>query len=1017
MLKYRLYKILRFFHLISKKKYKARVATYLYKKSVEYKAIANSKLFDPEWYLSKNPDVKTAGIDPIEHYLKCGWKEKRQRTPYFNEQKYIETYSDVAKANIAPLLHWEIHGKNEGRSCDFSNTVFIEKNCSCSPKYKNIKDGILDIDTIKKIISSDTIKVVSFDIFDTLLLRPVINPTDLFYLIHNKVKKQYNIDFLKYRLNAENELNNPFANIEDIYNHIKNKYKLSDKDILLLKNEELNCEKQLLSKRDDIFELYKYAVKIGKKVIATSDMYLPSSFLCDVLKRNDYTEIDKVYVSNEYNARKDSGELYAIVQKEQNTSQLLHIGDNYISDYKKAIEQNITAIYYPSIKDIILSDNSIYKNVWDKGISPDPMCRILLGFTLNSYFKNLKLIKNQPAIYADFEALVRLSIAPVIFYIANSIANNEDIQNSYEQILFASRDGYLPRVGYDILSKYREIKPSKYVYAGRRAYFSSQYASFMDLVHSLEICKQQSYLIEDLLNCYINDKDIVNNIISELSEEEKKLDFNKNKQEIISVLERFQIIINEYSARHKIKSIEYYNDICGSNNREIIFDCGYSGSISVALSNILNKPVDKIYLWETNTNKQSDEKNKTKTYLLMNETKMFVSQHLIYEELFSPLEGSCIGFNDKKPLLENLSYSQEMEQNYTSIKSHVNSYINNFCEIMKSYLPFFDIYDTLALQKLLINAVTISPFNELLLLDNIKFSDAIYLSTTQSLSYKVQKYLEYNNPFFCSGFTNSKNKIYPSVELKSNNFKIGIHIHLYNVYLYNEFLYYLRDFPQKFDLIITFSNDDKTDVIRNLFNKKLIPHLNNLIVKIVENRGRDVAPWLITIKNIQSKYDLFCHVQSKESSYISWGNEWRRYLLHNTLEVNIVKDIINIFYDNKNLGCIFPDFYNTLKKTYYLMQGHLLGENGEEQIMQNLIYRMGFDYNVSRLGIHFSGGTMMWYRPKALQPLFDLNFKLEEFPPEPIGIGGTIAHAIERLPALVCKLNGYEAKEYTKYEN
>ena len=48
--------------------------------------------------------------------------------------------------------------------------------------------------------------------------------------------------------------------------------------------------------------------------------------------------------------------------------------------------------------------------------------------------------------------------------------------------------------------------------------------------------------------------------------------------------------------------------------------------------------------------KEFSEKNKTKTYLLMNETKMFVSQHLIYEELFSPLEGSCIGFNDKKPL-------------------------------------------------------------------------------------------------------------------------------------------------------------------------------------------------------------------------------------------------------------------------------------------------------------------------------------------------------------------------------
>ena len=90
-----------------------------------------------------------------------------------------------------------------------------------------------------------------------------------------------------------------------------------------------------------------------------------------------------------------------------------------------------------------------------------------------------------------------------------------------------------------------------------------------------------------------------------------------------------------------------------------------------------------------------------------------------------------------------------------------------------------------------------------------------------------------------------------------------------------------------------------------------------------------------------------------------------------------------------------------------------MGEFGEEYTINELLRRMGFEYFIGRKDLFFSEGTMMWYRPKAMKSLFDLKLDIEEFPPEPIGVGGTIAHAIERLPALVCKLNGYVSKEYT----
>ena len=115
MFKYRLYKILRMLHLISKNKYKKRVAPYLATLNQEYQAILHSKYFDADWYLENNYDVKEAKIDPIRHFLESGWKEHRECTPYFNMKEYLKMYPDVADANMNPLLHWEMHGKFEDR--------------------------------------------------------------------------------------------------------------------------------------------------------------------------------------------------------------------------------------------------------------------------------------------------------------------------------------------------------------------------------------------------------------------------------------------------------------------------------------------------------------------------------------------------------------------------------------------------------------------------------------------------------------------------------------------------------------------------------------------------------------------------------------------------------------------------------------------------------------------------------------------------------------------------------------
>ncbi|HOS44866.1 MAG TPA: hypothetical protein PLQ69_00110 [Paludibacter sp.] len=81
----------------------------------EYFIIWFSGLFDKKYYLQKNPDVKNAGLNPLLHFVKNGWREGRSPSKYFDLPFYQKNNVDVKKANINPLVHYIISGKKEGR--------------------------------------------------------------------------------------------------------------------------------------------------------------------------------------------------------------------------------------------------------------------------------------------------------------------------------------------------------------------------------------------------------------------------------------------------------------------------------------------------------------------------------------------------------------------------------------------------------------------------------------------------------------------------------------------------------------------------------------------------------------------------------------------------------------------------------------------------------------------------------------------------------------------------------------
>jgi HAD superfamily hydrolase (TIGR01549 family) len=222
-------------------------------------------------------------------------------------------------------------------------------------------------------IESDKYEYISFDIFDTLLLRPFWDPTDLFYFVGvyamslNIVKNE--LEFMKIRKKAEEIARLRVGRkieditIDEIYDTLK-KLLHRNSDIESLMKYETNLELNFCYRRQSGYELYCKAIKSNKRVICISDMYLKKQKIEELLHKNGYSQFEMIYLSSETRLGKYTGHLYQHVLEHLNIEQkekIMHIGDNYHSDIRMSQINGLNAFYLKKTKDLYLSDEDDLK--------------------------------------------------------------------------------------------------------------------------------------------------------------------------------------------------------------------------------------------------------------------------------------------------------------------------------------------------------------------------------------------------------------------------------------------------------------------------------------------------------------------------------------------------------------------------------------------------------------------------------------------------------------------------------
>ena len=183
----------------------------------------------------------------------------------------------------------------------------------------------------------------------------------------------------------------------------------------------------------------------------------------------------------------------------------------------------------------------------------------------------------------------------------------------------------------------------------------------------------------------------------------------------------------------------------------------------------------------------------------------------------------------------------------------------------------------------------------------------------------------------------------------------------------------------------------------------------NYYIKIVENKGRDILPFLSQLKSVIKLYKYICHIHSKKTIYSpEFGDKWRKYLYGNLLgNIEIISEILSDFENFEKLGFIFPEtFYECIKFAIFVTE--------QDREYTNLILNKIYPGYKIEKSFDFPAGNMFWARANAIYQIFEKSIE-DLFPQEENQKSGTIMHGIERVWIYLIKLNGFYYKKIFKY--
>lgn len=510
-----------------------------------------------------------------------------------------------------------------------------------------------EYDIIKKKI--DESKVVSFDVFDTLLFRKVNEPEDIFDIVGNKFQiKNFRNLRTKQQYNASIEVHEkygyPHSDINEIYDYISAH---SDLDISWddVKKYEIEVETNTLVGNDDIRQIFEYAKSCGKRIVATTDMYLLADTILRFLKISGFEGFNKVYCSADIHKAKFNGELFDYVKKAENVeyNEIFHIGDNAVADVKIPLEKGIEAFQY-----VKYCDADKYKEVNDTCI--DRGLFKILSDESRGFWYNLGVEVGGPLYMGAVSWL------------------SEKVKG--KKVFFLARDGYNM---YNVFKK-MGITESEYLYTSRRALILAGITELNKTDRDELPPYTLGQTVKEVLNYLCVPCESIKNLHKAgFKSFDDRIETYEELQKFKELYIYDRDVFLERCKEERKNAIAYFKSKGAFDNNAVLFDCGWSGSSQYLFEKLKKaagiKNNSKFYYFGiTNTAKSHRQLRGLhyESYLDEYVTNNYVKGHeAMFELFFSAPHEATFYYNENGSVFENNSFEQGKEQLALGIEDYL----------------------------------------------------------------------------------------------------------------------------------------------------------------------------------------------------------------------------------------------------------------------------------------------------------------------------------------------------------
>ena len=465
-----------------------------------------------------------------------------------------------------------------------------------------------DYKSMLEMLSDRKVQVIAFDVFDTLLVRPLLNPETIKRLIARSIGNDRGLLYKEYRDLAEvyaRRDSDKDVGLGEIYKYFKKVSKMPQDVLNILMEKEVKIEEGLLEPRRDVLNLFNDAIATGKPVVIITDMFLPQKLIEKLLNENGYKGWNTLFVSNKVGARKDNGKLYEIVLSHFGIKpeQLIMIGDNERSDVQIPCDMKSSFLHVLQPVELARGLPRFAPLIMYHEQKADVDSEITLGLVVRKNFS--------PIVYPSFDpaSLVRVEpynwgysiVGPLLVSFSEWLLQNS-LKDNIEALYFLSREGKLMKEIFDCWCEgLHDVPLTDYLVLSRRAAGVAAINSFDDIV---EIAKTEYFpnKVGDFLytrfGIRLNDnqwKDI-----------EEKFGWSRdtvvevrqgNIKQLAPLLQfLYETIVDK--TRSERQGLLAYLELKGmlKHNQQAVVDIGYGGSAQAYLNKLFLQKVDGYYL-------------------------------------------------------------------------------------------------------------------------------------------------------------------------------------------------------------------------------------------------------------------------------------------------------------------------------------------------------------------------------------------------------------------------------------